>query len=120
MPRTSFKFRAAVVLAVWLLTSAAHAAQQRSEAEQEEALTHLEAVFEQHQISVLEQAATDRFALVYAQQADGSAVTVTLRQLPQQTEFLDLTIATDSPHDPALERRLIQALRKAQSNNEDD
>lgn len=109
-----------VGLATAALTATADAAQLRLEIEQEQALAQIEAAFPEHQVRILDTATTDRFALIYAQHADGSAVTVTLRQLPQQAGFLDLTIATDSPQNPALERRLMQALTHVQRNDTTD
>lgn len=102
------------------LTGSMHAAQLRLQAQQEQALAQLETAFPEHQIRITQLATTNRFALIYAQQANGPAVTVTLRQLPQRVEFLDLTVDTDSPHDPALERRLLQRLRQLDRDNRAD
>ena len=107
---------AAVALCLALLPGVSAAAQQRFNAEQQALLQQLETTLPQHGVTVLNQAATDRFALVYAKHDQGSAVTLTLRQLPKQPDRVDLSIVTDSPRSPELEQRLVQALQRAMSN----
>jgi hypothetical protein len=99
--------------------STATAAQQRFAAAQQLLLQHLQTTLPEHGVTVLNQSATDRFALVYAKHDQGSAVTLTLRQLPQQQDNIDLSIVTDSPRDRQLEQRLMQAVSRAISNPAD-
>jgi hypothetical protein len=78
---------------------------------QQHLLTQLEELFPEQQMAVRELATTDRFVLLYATHAGGTNVTVTLRQLPQQADRIDLTVITDSPRDVALETDLVNGLR---------
>ncbi len=107
---------AGLTLLCGVLAGPALAAEQRVKTSQEQALAHIEATLSMQGLQVIEQASTDRFALFYAQHEDGTHVTVTLRQLPEQNDSIDLTVATDSPTNPALERRLLQALGDMEGN----
>ena len=110
VPATRFGY---LLLLLWLLPLNPTVAPQPLQAEQDDALQMVEVTLAEHQIEVLKQATTERFALIYGQQEQGSFVTLALRQLPQTDGQLDLIIATDSPHDPALEARLLRSLSRA-------
>ena len=109
-----------LAIAMLAATMSVHAGEIRLQAGQEQALDQVEALFSENQISITKQASTNRFALLYGQHADGTVVTVTLRELPQQAGFVDLIIATDSPHNPCLEQKLLRALRVMLSDNPSD
>jgi len=96
-----------------MLSSNAVAAELRLPAEQENLLHVVEQTLPEHQADITQVSTTDRFVLIYAQHHSGSHVTLTLRQLPNQTEVTHLVVATDSPHQPHLERQLLTALQKA-------
>jgi hypothetical protein len=104
-----------LLLNLSLLPPELAAAQQTIQAEQDEALELIEAALAEHQVNVLKQATTTRFALIYGQHSQGSFVTLALRQLPQRDGQLDLIVTTDSPNDPALEVRILRALHSASS-----
>jgi len=85
-----------------------HSAQFTMNADQDTLLDAVEHQLQQSGWEVVDQAQTDRFAVIYARHAQGSFVTVTLRQLPSDEARVEVSVSTDSPYDSALEQRLLR------------
>lgn len=91
-----------------LATPWGHPAQLTVSADPDALLETVEQRLEQAGWEIVDQARTDRFALVYASHTNDGFVTVTLRQLPSEELRVELNVSTDSPADPALEQRLLR------------
>ena len=89
--------RVIVCSTLGLTPTALYAAQFKLLAAQDDLLEKIETLLPQLDVTVMEQANTNRFALVYAQHSDGSFVTISLRQLPKQETHIDLNTARIRP-----------------------
>ncbi len=110
------EIRAPLVLSVAAALSLAVPAQAADElmnASQERLLDAVEETLLGREISVLERAQTDRFALIYAAENNGSHITISVRQLPADPDRARISITSDSPANPNLDRALLNALSDA-------
>ena len=97
-------------LAALCLAMPGHAAEELIDASQERLLKAVDTTLQARGISVLERAQTDRFALIYAREDDGSHLSISVRQLPADPDRARITIESDSPANPNLDRALLEAL----------
>ncbi len=102
-----------IVFAVLSQAPAAYSADELMNASQERLLDAVEETLQARQIRVLERAQTDRFALLYATESDGSHITISVRQLPADPDRARISITSDSPANPNLDRALLNALSAA-------
>ncbi len=100
-------------IAALSFAATAQAADELMNASQERLLNAVEETLLAREISVLERAQTDRFVLIYAAETDGSHVTISVRQLPADPDRARISITSDSPPNPNLDRALLNALGDA-------
>jgi hypothetical protein len=67
--------------------------------------------------TIHDSASTNRFGLVYAKPADGSFVTVVMRELPSEEPRVHIIVTTDSPQDTFLEQTLLSQITEASTSN---
>lgn len=82
-------------------------------ATQERLLETLEQVLLEQQMEIVDQATTERFALVYATHGRGAHCTITIRQMPADPTRAKVTVLSDSPVDRNLEQALLRDLESA-------
>ena len=95
------------------LQISSHAAQSLLQASPERLLGMLEATLSAHQVTILEQAETDRFALIFARHENGGHVTITIRQMPADADRSRVGIRSDNPVNPNFDNTLLAALQAA-------
>ena len=119
------------LLTIITTVCAAHhavAIQQTITASQDTLLDQLEQILPAANITVINQATTDKFALIYARQSSAEPttantvaphLTITLRQLPDDLLRVevrtDVSIVSDSPKDKVLEATLLRELSESLS-----
>lgn len=81
-------------------------------ATQERLMQTLEDVLAERQMHIIDQAKTDRFALVYAARDNGAHCTITIRQMPADPTRAKVTVLSDSPVDRNLEQALLRELAR--------
>ena len=99
-----------LVLCIALTPNVALAAQQIVTANQGSLLDDIETVLSEQQIVIVEQADTDRFAIIYASRANGAHLTITLAQAPHEATQITLRVASDSPPDEVFDQQLLERL----------
>jgi hypothetical protein len=98
-------------LTIGLFSNTATAASETITASRGALLEDIETALQQSQVTIVEQAQTDRFAIIYAtHDQSGSHLTVTLAQTPLEETRISLTVASDSPQNEAFDVELLQVL----------
>ena len=98
-------------------TSTAAAAEQSAPGALTDVLDHVTLTLEQAGFTVQDKAVTNRFALVYAKPADGSFVTVAIRELPSELARAHIVLTTDTPKDTYLEQTLLRKVIEVAASN---
>ena len=115
LPKLADWLRVAGFAATGLLATPALAVQQTLPGSLDMLLEQLELLLPTAGLRISDQAATDRFALIYCETEGaqpGSHVTLTLRQLPGDDPRTDVVIVSDTPVDTILEASLIRKLNE--------
>ena len=98
-----------------LFSGSANAAQQALTASRGALLEDIETTLVESQVTIVDQAQTDRFAIIYAtHDASGAHLTITLTQIPLQETRIFLTVTSDSPTNETLDQTLLQTLLETQ------
>lgn len=94
-----------------LCSGTANAAQQALTASRGTLLEHIETTLAASQVTIVDQAQTDRFAIIYAtDDRSGAHLTITLSQTPLEETRIFLNVTSDSPSDEAFDQALLQSL----------
>ncbi len=88
----------------------AHGAEAVVDASLEQVRDTLFETLDTRQIVVTDDAQTDRFALIYAKTPDGGHLSISIRQLASPDRSR-VNVTSDSPANPALDQRLLEALQ---------
>lgn len=116
-PRRSLPRRVSVAIVLSALTAPAHAAEALVEVTAET----LGRLLEQKPIAELtmgDQAQTDKLTLLHAQHATGSNVTITIRELERDPPRSKVLVLTDSPVDEGLETSLSATISATAATNQ--
>jgi len=104
-------FFVVVLIMLGLFSGTANAAQQALTASRGTLLEGIETTLAESQITILDQAQTDRFAIIYAtHDPSGAHLTITLTQNPLEETRISLTVASDSPGNETFDQTLLQTL----------
>ena len=100
-----------VSIMLGLFSGTANAAQQALTASRGTLLDDIETTLAESQVTILDQAQTDRFAIIYAtHDPSGAHLTITLTQNPLEETRISLTVASDSPGNETFDQTLLQTL----------
>ena len=101
----------AVSIMLGLFSGATNAAQQALTASRGTLLEDIETTLTESQVTIVDQAQTDRFAIIYAtHDPSGAHLTITLTQNPLEETRISLTVVSDSPGNKTYDQTLLQTL----------